>query len=91
MYFIASGAVEVQREDGEIRLGTGEFFGEMALILRRPRMADVVALGYCRLLVLPREAFRNFLKSHPDLMQQVRRSAEERLRLRQTERVPAPA
>lgn len=91
MYFIASGAVEVQRDDGEIRLGTGEFFGEMALILRRPRMADVVALSYCRLLVLPREAFRNFLKSHPDLMQQVRRSAEERLRMRQAERVPAPA
>ena len=81
MYFIASGAVEVQRpEDEVIRLGTGEFFGEMALIMRRPRVADVVALSYCRLLMLPREAFRAFLQEHPELMQQVRRSAEERLR-----------
>ena len=81
MYFIASGAVEVQRpEDEVVRLGTGEFFGEMALIMRRPRVADVVALGYCRLLMLPRDAFREFLRSHPQLMQQVRRSAEERLR-----------
>ena len=37
MYFIASGAVEVQPPGSKvIRLGTGEFFGEMALILRRP-------------------------------------------------------
>ena len=80
MYFIASGAVEVQRDDDVIRLGTGEFFGEMALIMRRPRVADVVALSYCRLLVLRRDAFRDFLRSHPELMQQVRRAAEERLR-----------
>jgi monovalent cation:H+ antiporter, CPA1 family len=81
MYFIASGAVEVQRpEDDVVRLGTGEFFGEMALIMRRPRVADVVALSYCRLLMLPREAFRQFLRAHPELMEQVRRSAEDRLR-----------
>ena len=92
MYFIASGAVEVQRDEGEpIRLGTGDFFGEMALVLRRPRVADVVALSYCRLLVLRRDAFRDFLKRHPDLMQQVRRSAEERLRGRPPEREPALA
>ncbi|MGE3294728.1 MAG: cyclic nucleotide-binding domain-containing protein, partial [Geminicoccaceae bacterium] len=81
MYFIASGAVEVQPPDSQvIRLGTGEFFGEMALILRRPRTADVVALSYCRLLMLPREAFRDFLRMHPELMVQVRERAEERLR-----------
>lgn len=91
MYFIASGAVAVQREEGEVRLGTGDFFGEMALILRRPRVADVVALSYCRLLVLPRESFRNFLKTHPELMQKVRRSAEERLRGKQPVREAATA
>ena len=85
MYFIASGAVEVQPPGSKvIRLGTGEFFGEMALILRRPRTADVVALSYCRLLMLPRDAFRDFLRTHPELMQPVRRSAEQRLRALQT-------
>ena len=44
----------------------------MALIMRRPR-ADVVALSYCRLLMLRRDAFRAFLRSHPELMQQVRK------------------
>ena len=87
MYFIASGAVEVQRPGEEVvRLGTGDFFGEMALIMRQPRVADVVALSYCRLLMLPREAFRQFLRTHPELMQQVRRSAEERLRQLQSPR-----
>jgi CPA1 family monovalent cation:H+ antiporter len=91
MYFIASGAVEVQREDGNVRLGTGDFFGEMALVMRRPRVADVVALSYCQLLVLRRDAFRDFLKTHPDLMQQVRRQAEERLRGRLAEQRTAAA
>lgn len=91
MYFIASGAVEVQRDKDVIRLGTGEFFGEMALILRRPRVADVVALSYCRLLMLPRDPFRNFLRTHPDLMQRVRRQAEERLRALQEAPTPAAA
>lgn len=85
MYFIASGAVEVERDDEAIRLGTGDFFGEMALILRRPRSADVVAISYCRLLVLRRDAFREFLKTHPEQMQQVRSAAEARLRGRKAE------
>jgi CPA1 family monovalent cation:H+ antiporter len=72
--------VEVQLDTDKVRLGTGEFFGEMALIMRRPRVADVVALSYCRLLVLRRDAFRGFLRSHPELMQQVRKRAEERMR-----------
>jgi CPA1 family monovalent cation:H+ antiporter len=91
MYFIASGAVEVQRDKDVIRLGTGEFFGEMALILRRPRVADVVALSYCRILMLRRDPFRNFLRTHPDLMQRVRRQAEERLRQLQDEPASAAA
>lgn len=91
MFFIASGAVEVQRDHDVIRLGTGEFFGEMGLILRRPRVADVVALSYCRLLMLPRDAFRNFLRAHPELMQRVRRAAEERLRQLQVEAEPVVA
>lgn len=87
MYFIASGAVEVRPPGAQvIRLGTAEFFGEMALILRRPRTADVIALGYCRLLMLPRDAFRDFLRMHPELLDQVRRSAEERLRALQPDK-----
>lgn len=86
MFFIASGALEVGIPGQEpIRLGTGDFVGEMALIQRRPRTADVQALGYCQLLELNRDAFRTFLKRHPDLMREVRKIAESRLRGRSGE------
>jgi CPA1 family monovalent cation:H+ antiporter len=78
MFFIASGAVEVVLQAGRVRLGTGDFFGELALLTGRPRNADVVALGYCRLLVLRRDAFDRFLGAHPELVETVRRTASER-------------
>jgi CPA1 family monovalent cation:H+ antiporter len=71
--------VEVDLEDGPVRLGTGEVFGEMALLLGQPRRADVTALGYCRLLVLRRDAFRRFLKRHPELVDHLRRISDARL------------
>lgn len=52
MYFLASGAVEVELASGARRLGSGEFFGELALVTHAPRTADVVALGFCELLVM---------------------------------------
>ena len=46
MFFIASGAVEVVLPGQRVRLGSGDFFGEMALLNHGPRNADVVSLGY---------------------------------------------
>ncbi|WP_165769554.1 cation:proton antiporter [Arboricoccus pini] len=83
MVFVASGALEVGVGDSPVRLGTGDFVGELSLIQRRPRVATVRALGYCQLLELNRDAFRTFLKRHPDLMREVRKTAEARLRGRQ--------
>lgn len=80
MFFIASGAVEVRLRDEPVRLGTGDFFGELALLTRRPRRADVVAIAYCKLLVLGRAAFRDFLRTHPEMMRRVRTVAAQRTR-----------
>ena len=78
MYFIASGAVEVRVEPEPVRLGTGEFFGELALLTRRLRTADVVAIGFCRLLVLRRDLFDDVLGSHSTLGREVREVATRR-------------
>ena len=57
VFFIASGAVEVVLPSRRVRLGSGEFFGEMALLTGHPRVADVVALTYCQMLVLRKVDF----------------------------------
>ena len=79
VFFIASGAVEVRLSARRIRLGSGEFFGEMALLSGRPRQADVVALTYCRLLVLRKADFERFLRANPEVRAAINRVAQERL------------
>jgi len=62
VYFISSGAVEVSLPGHKVRLGRGDFFGEMALLSGRRRNADVTTLSYCQLLVLHASEFRRFLR-----------------------------
>jgi CPA1 family monovalent cation:H+ antiporter len=79
MYFVASGAVEVQIGSAPIRLGSGDFFGEIALVTHLPRTADVAALGYCHLLVLRQRDFDRLLAGNPDLRERIGSVARERL------------
>jgi CPA1 family monovalent cation:H+ antiporter len=87
MFMISSGAVEVVLPTGRVRLGSGDFFGEMALLSGRRRQADVVALGYCRVLVLTAADFRRFLRDFPHATAEIDRIAEERARAN-VEKVP---
>jgi len=66
-FFIASGAAGVDLPQGRVMLGTGDVFGEMALITGEPRQADVRAQTYSRLLVLRRADFQNLMRANPDL------------------------
>jgi CPA1 family monovalent cation:H+ antiporter len=83
VFFIASGAVEVRLAARRVRLGSGEFFGEMALLSGRPRQADVVALTYCRLLVLRKSDFERFLAANPEAKAEINRVVEARLSVNQ--------
>src|SRR5712671_7459757 len=83
VFFIASGAVEVRLPARRVRLGSGEFFGEMALLSGRPRQADVVALTYCRLLVLRKVDFERFLAANPEAKAEINRIVEARLSVNQ--------
>jgi monovalent cation:H+ antiporter, CPA1 family len=78
VFFIASGAVEVHVAAQRIRLGTGEFFGEMALFTGRLRQADVVALTYCQLLVLRQADFDRFMAANPQAREAIHKVAEAR-------------
>ncbi len=87
MYFIASGEAIVEREEGDVRLGDGEFFGEMALIEGRARTHTVVASTRCRTLVIDREDFERLTRRHPGIRRRVEEVAAER-KLKNSE-VPA--
>lgn len=91
-YFISSGAVQVTVDRREIPLGPGEFFGEMALLSRARRSADVTAIDYCQLLVLPERDFRMFVSKHPGLRAELDRLAAQRRTMnRETVGDAAPA
>jgi monovalent cation:H+ antiporter, CPA1 family len=81
VYFIASGAVEVRVNGQHIQLGSGSFFGEMALLTQQPRRADVVALTFCRLLVLRKADFEKFMAENPDARAEINRVAQDRLEM----------
>ncbi len=81
VFFISSGAVEVKLPHQTVRLGRGDFFGEMALLARRRRQADVIALGYCQMLVLNTADFRRFLRSHGTARAEIERTVEARNRM----------
>ena len=79
MYFIATGEAEVMLPDSPIRLETGDFFGEMALLHKQPRVADVVTRGYCNLLVLERRDFQRLLASSKELRREIEKVAAARM------------
>jgi monovalent cation:H+ antiporter, CPA1 family len=78
VYLIGSGAVEVILPQARVRLGTGEFFGEMALLSGQRRNADVVAMTYCRLLVLRKSDFDRFMAANPEAKAAIERVAAAR-------------
>ncbi len=79
VFFIASGAVDVILPHRRVQLGTGDFFGEMALLTGQRRTADVVAQTYCRLLELRKMDFDRFMANNPRAQAEITRVAETRV------------
>ncbi len=78
VWFIASGAVEMTQGDRVTRLGRGEIFGELALLLARPRRARVTAITHCTLLALDEARFLDLVRGHDALCAVVRDRAGRR-------------
>jgi len=78
MYFISSGAVEVRISPTPVQLGSGDFFGELALLVADRRNADVVALGYCQLLSLAARDLHRLFGTEPALRDQIHAVAQAR-------------
>jgi voltage-gated potassium channel len=78
MYFIASGAVEIQLNPAPLRLGSEGFFGEVALLTGAPRNVTVVAVEPCTLLRLDIADFHALLAHQPELARVIKEEAERR-------------
>lgn len=99
LHLIASGEVAVVHEESAkagdetvmARLGPGDVIGEVAMVLRRTAIADVVAHHPTITLFLPRERFLDAVRAHPkvfvDLYELAVRRDEETGRVGQLEAV----
>lgn len=77
-YLVTNGFCEVQiPKDGEAmpvaRLGSGQVFGEMALVYKQPtRTADVVAVAEAKLLNFAFEDYHRLIKGMPEIGRKLR-------------------
>ena len=78
MYFVAVGSVEVEAAGGPIRLGEGTFFGEMALLRRAPRNANVRSVQATKLLILDGVDLRSLMERNPEIRRRIEAVVSER-------------
>jgi len=89
LYVIQSGHVELTRADTEgarvvARYGPGEFFGEIAVLLGRPRTTRAVAVSDARVLQLDRATFEAMCVDRPEIaLRVIQRLAERAIELEQ--------
>ncbi|MER2604663.1 MAG: cyclic nucleotide-gated ion channel [Siculibacillus sp.] len=79
MYFISSGKVEIALPHEKLHLADGAFFGEIAVLRRARRSADVIALTHCRLLLLDAEDLQYLMQKKSEIAEHIRAVARERI------------
>ncbi|MBM2293054.1 cation:proton antiporter [Sulfitobacter pseudonitzschiae] len=78
VFFIASGAVELESAGKTLRLGRGEMFGQLAILMNKTRRAEVRAIAPSTLLVLDEARFRRLLDQSETVRKAVLASGEKR-------------
>ena len=79
-FVILDGEVTVRVDGDDVaRLGKGDFFGEISLLLGEPPVADVVAEAPVKALQLAGPDLRDFLLAYPVVMYRMLQSVSRRL------------
>ncbi len=79
-YVVASGKASVSRGGREVAgLGTGDYFGELALFDPAPRNATVTAISRVSLISLSRDAFAEALAEMPSIRDSLLHGMAQRL------------
>jgi voltage-gated potassium channel len=79
MYLIADGEVEIRLQHKHLRLGAGQFFGEIAALRRARRSATVTAVMPTRLLVLDAYDLHGLMDRQPQLAARIQEAARAKL------------
>jgi len=79
MYFVAAGEVEVQLKGAGIRLGVGQFFGEVAVLKRSRRSATVIAVTRTSLLALDAQDLHTLMERDPRVAARINDVMEKRV------------
>jgi voltage-gated potassium channel len=79
MYFIAAGEVDIEIAGKRIRLGVGQFFGEIAVLRRARRSGTVTAITRANLLVLDAADFRVLMEEEPRIAEHVHAVVRDRV------------
>lgn len=82
MYFIAAGEVEIDLAPAPVRLGEGQFFGEIALLRKTRRTANVRATAPTKLLILDAFDLHNFTQRNPEVGRHIEAVAASRAEFR---------
>ena len=78
MYFIAEGEVEIELPAKPVRLGEGQFFGEMAILHKTMRTANVRALVPTKLLILDAYDLQSLIVRNPQIGESIGKVAASR-------------
>jgi len=79
MYFIAAGEVEVALPHTHVRLGTGQFFGEVSVLRRARRSATVTALMRTNLLVLDAQDLHALMQRDSRIAHRIKEVVKKRV------------
>jgi CRP-like cAMP-binding protein len=79
-FVLVEGSAEVRRGQRKVStLGSGDFFGEIALVSQRPRTATVTTTSPARTLVVTEQSFRSLLDRAPDVQRKVLQALADRV------------
>jgi voltage-gated potassium channel len=79
MYFIAAGEVEVALPHANVRLGAGQFFGEVSVLRRARRSATVTALMRTNLLLLDAQDLHALMQRNTRIAHRIKEVVEKRV------------
>jgi len=81
IYFVITGELNVYSKNRTkllMTLKSGDYFGEIAIILDKPRSATVIAKTYCDLYTLSKSAYEKVVVKFPAISKQIKKQVKLR-------------